>query len=386
MENPFHTIAEVERISAASEPALRNLQITQSYYELSAAMTRRTGPCANWCSFATWASKQAGQSIRQEDLQRSLEEYLGHTPQVMDLQSAILQKGPAQSVPHIRRLIWDSLGPAAALSRAADAVARGNRKVYAEIGLAFARFLEACGQDESYAEASIAGFCDTLRPGDPPEGQDYLRRAFGRYYRAFFSENPQEKAQLMLTANLEIGFHEQTRLQPEIAEALEAGLPASDEFLRRLLVGLFPYRGWLLYAGLVLLRWLGRPSRLDQSAEPLLAALRLRLRRFLTDLLMELRFPKGRILKLGEDLSGPFSPTLARLDNAELLALLSRIDPTPDSLRDSGAVDWADLPERLHFIADLFRCCQEDGDLLLPPFLKEQEAAIKAGQLPEGAL
>jgi hypothetical protein len=32
------------------------------------AMTKRLGPCANWCTFATWASRQAGQTIRGEDL------------------------------------------------------------------------------------------------------------------------------------------------------------------------------------------------------------------------------------------------------------------------------------------------------------------------------
>jgi len=32
----------------------------------------RCSPGANWCTFATWASRQAGQTIRQEDLARTL--------------------------------------------------------------------------------------------------------------------------------------------------------------------------------------------------------------------------------------------------------------------------------------------------------------------------
>src|SRR4051812_6488374 len=66
------TVADVERISALSHPVLRNLCITQCYFELSAVFVERTGSGANWCTYATWASKQAGQTIRKEDLQRRL--------------------------------------------------------------------------------------------------------------------------------------------------------------------------------------------------------------------------------------------------------------------------------------------------------------------------
>jgi len=56
--------AEVDRIATLGDPVLRNLQITQCYHELASALAKRTGPHANWCTFATWASKQAGQTIR----------------------------------------------------------------------------------------------------------------------------------------------------------------------------------------------------------------------------------------------------------------------------------------------------------------------------------
>jgi hypothetical protein len=67
------TVADVERIAALTDPVGRNLQITQCYCELSRAFAARTGAGpANWCTFATWASKQAGQTIREEDLARRL--------------------------------------------------------------------------------------------------------------------------------------------------------------------------------------------------------------------------------------------------------------------------------------------------------------------------
>ena len=71
---PVPTVADVERIAALGDPVLRNLQITQCYCELSRLFAARTGgEPANWCTFATWASKQAGQTIRKEDLRRAFE-------------------------------------------------------------------------------------------------------------------------------------------------------------------------------------------------------------------------------------------------------------------------------------------------------------------------
>jgi hypothetical protein len=67
------TRAEVDAITALADPALRNLRITQCYHQLAAAVRARTGTVANWCTFATWATKQAGQSFRKEDLARTIE-------------------------------------------------------------------------------------------------------------------------------------------------------------------------------------------------------------------------------------------------------------------------------------------------------------------------
>ena len=66
-------VEKIDAIASLTEPVLRNLQITQCYYELSKAFASRMNLGANWCTFATWASKQAGQTIRREDLQHTLE-------------------------------------------------------------------------------------------------------------------------------------------------------------------------------------------------------------------------------------------------------------------------------------------------------------------------
>lgn len=100
---------------------------------------------------------------------------------------------------------------------------------------------------------------------------------------------------------------------------------------------------------------------------------------------MTISLPHER-LQLGKDLNAEFPVSLKEIANPDLRALLERIDPTPNSLHETGAVDWADLPDRLHFIVDLFRCYQESQDLFEPPFTPEQVTTLKSGHLPVGQL
>jgi hypothetical protein len=60
--------AEVGRIAAMTDPAARNRLITEAYSRLSVEVARRVEGHANWCTYATWASRQAGVTIRHEDL------------------------------------------------------------------------------------------------------------------------------------------------------------------------------------------------------------------------------------------------------------------------------------------------------------------------------
>src|SRR5687768_6924800 len=75
------TVEMVDSIVALTDPVIRNLHITQSYCELSQATSRLVGSAANWCTYATWASKQAGITIRQEDLVRLFERLLERSPE-----------------------------------------------------------------------------------------------------------------------------------------------------------------------------------------------------------------------------------------------------------------------------------------------------------------
>ena len=390
---PLPLVDEVDRIAALSDPVIRNLQITQCYQDTVGMRAHghapRTGLRANWCTFATWASKQAGQTIRKEDLSHALEG-VRETPQTLQATANVAASaqhlGSKRSAAEIQESVWEVLNPLAAMDRASAAVGRGNQKVFAEIGREFARFFTACLNDTTVNADHLADFCAGLRPGDPPDGQRYLRQAFTRYYHALFETDPKTRLELLLCANLEIGFHEQTRLQPEIAESLNAAFIDPKEFRQRLIKAIFPYRGWLARLRLFLMRLINRPSPFDAAVEALVAEARHQARLFITAQLMTITLPHGVRLHLGQDLTVPYPADLQHLVDPDLCALLARIDPTPDSPRDSGAVDWADLADRIHYIADLFRCYADAADLFEPPFTPQQIARLKLGHLPDGPL
>lgn len=368
----FPSVAEVERIAVLTDPVTRNFQITRCYHQLSLAMTVRTGFSANWCTFATWASKQAGQTIRKEDLGRALDDILQRIraarPAMPEVADAARNLGSNRTPAEIQESVAEVLNPLAALERSSKAVARGNQKVFEEIGREFARFLELCLNDQAFDPQKLAQFCAALRPGEPPDGQQYLRQAFSRYYQAFFEPDAKTRAELILLANIEIGFHEQTRLQPEIAAAMDAAVVDRRKFRQRLIRALFPARGWLVRPRLFFLWLFDRPSPLDSVLEPLLAEARHRAHLVITEYLMTIGLPHGVHLRLGRDVPGEFPPPLQQLALSDLRALLEKIDPTPDSTRETRVVDWADLPDRLHFIIDMFRCYQESPELFEAPF------------------
>jgi hypothetical protein len=347
-------------------------------------VNRLTGSSANWCTFATWASKQAGQTIRQEDLIRSFEERFYLSPEISAALEAIVGKLKTLSarlqarIP--REAILRVLNPAAAFARAADAVARGNKKVFEEIGREFARFLQTFHDDANFDAEKTERFCAALRPGEPPDGQRLLGEAFKTYCEARFLSDRKQKAELMLLANLCAGYHEQIRLQPEILEALNAALENTWESKRNLETILLP--GFLLRARSRVLH----RAPLDALFDRLTQAVNRLIRQVITDHLMTLRLPGPEVLRLGTDLRGTLAQPLEQIHDPRLRAMLARTDVTPHSLRESGAVDWSDFTDRMHFITDFFRTYQERQNLFDPPFTPEQVALLKTGIEPRRPL
>jgi hypothetical protein len=376
---------EVRQIAAMQNAIVRNLRITLAYHELALAVAARSGGAANWCTFATWASRQAGQTIRGEDLFAVLRERL-HVPMrittpLQSLWRGLLKRGLLDPKTRLGRFVRAVQGPLDPLERASDAVGRGNRKVFEEIGHEFARFMATCGRDAAPDPASVDEFCRTLRDGDPPEGQRFLRQAFRRYYHAFFEARADVRAQSLYLANLEIGWHEQTRLQAEIQEALDSPALEIRELGEHVLMILSPAaRNWYRVF------YVPASMTLGVIVLPLASVARRLAREVITECLMMLFVPPDRALRLGRDLSIAFPESLRQLSGEEVLAALAQLRCDVHQAHACGAEDWADLRERLHFIAHLFRACSEDAALASPPFDEAQIARIRASQLPPGRL
>jgi hypothetical protein len=320
-------LAEVRQIAGLRDPVIRNLRITECYARLAAAVGSGG---ANWCTFATWASKQAGSTIRGEDFDAALRRELGRDASVLhpfrSFWRALLRRGLFNRDTRFGRLVWRLHTPFDAFELASDAVARGNRKVFEEIGAEFARYL-ALDFDEFLADV------------ESPE----LRQAFTHLHAG----DPES----VVLANLEIGLHEQERLQPEIREALDAATTPDRRLLVRIL-------GWPLQ------RQLTRLSR-----------------EVITHSFMVLTFP-GAVLSLGRHLD----IALTAPTNPDLAALIARFEPVPPAADDCGARDWSDLHQRMHYISHLFRAYSDNAELAGPPFTAEQVARLRAGELPDGEL
>lgn len=374
------TVNDVDAIAAIADPVVRNLRITQCYSDLSRAIAARVSPGANWCTFATWASRQAGQTIRGEDFTQAASDILG-SREVAERIARVVRlsaRGIGDTSATIRRVL-DVEG---ALRRSSEAVAVGNRKVFMEIGREFARWLSTAAASGAPDATATATFCEHLRPGEPPEGQRLLREAFVAYGEACRAPNESERAARLFLGNLLVGLHEQTRLQPEIRASLDAALDA-DAIRAQLLALVFP--GVWLRARAQVARLTGRPLPADLAVDALLAAVRHRIRLVLTELLMTLRLP-GTVVRLASDVRGEFPSELRTIEHEPLRALLARIDPTPDATARSGATDWSNLAERMHFIADLFRCWHARAELFTAPYDAVQIAAMREGRRPGGVL
>ena len=376
-------VEDIDRIARLNDPILRNLQITQCYHELSQCVAERNGFCANWCTFATWASRQAGQTIRGEDLIRAFEERFFLSPEISaaleDINAKLVQLGAELQAGFSAKEILQAFNPAAAFARASDAVARGNKKVFEEIGFHFARFLQMFRVGNRFDRDQTARFCAALRPGEPPDGQQLLREAFAAYSEAPFQDS-KAKAELMLLANIAAGYHEQIRLQPEIAEALNASIGGATDLKRNLLNRLVPLSP--LPAAL-LTRY---TPRLDAVLVRLTAEVNRLIRQVITEHLMTLHLSSTKVLRLGQDLSGGFPQSLVQIQNPRLRVLLAEVDLTPESLNATAAKDWANFKERMHFIADFFRVYQERESLFDAPFAAGQLEVLKMGRRPEGRL
>ena len=375
---------DVSAIAAIPNRVIRNLQITECYARLSEAMRERVGGAADWCTFATWASRQAGSTIRGEDLVARWRRRLGRSGRILEpiqsLNRWLLRKGLFEPGSRLGRAVAIIHTPFDAFERASEAVAEGNRKVFAEIGLEFARFVATVPAEATQESDAFRAFAARLRPGSPPEGQDYLKHAFECYQRQRHETAAPARAALTLLANLQIGLHEQTRLQPEIAAAMDAPLATAHDLGERVLHVLIPSsRRWprvIHGPAVTAVGWLAASLQRASIAVS---------RQVVTESMMVLALP-GAILSLGRHLDAPIPPALSGALHPELERFVTEYDPCTTDRSDCGARDWSDLHQRMHYILHLFRAYAGERSLFAPPFTTEQVARLRAGVIPDGDL
>ncbi|NVJ06393.1 hypothetical protein HUW63_14260 [Myxococcus sp. AM001] len=358
---------DVRHICAMRDLVVRNQAVTQSYSDLSNAVGQLLGTeNANWSTFATWASKQAGVSIRGEDMPRFFTDVLkgldGVTRPLSNVDDLLRKLGlPALPLADIGSAGND------AIQNVSLAISEGNKRVFEEVGQELSRFVAAFQGDTQYDTAKVAQYLSEF-PADKP----VLEEAFGHYAQAMFETDPKKKAELMLLANNKVGLHEQRRLQPQIEQALNA--PMKETFhgiLRQTIeaqINALPFPANL--AGKAALK----SGVVDAALGPVVERTASAFRRLATEHMMKLVVP-GSALKLGNDLPPPpgmestlFPPHLRTIENPELRKLLAQFDKSPDSLEGTGAEDWSRLDQRMNYIIDLFRSRQSDPALFDPPF------------------
>ena len=331
------TPAVVARIAARpdDEAILRNLEITSAYVGLSQQASTLLGDTdASWTTFGVWASSSVGGVIRNEETDARV----------------LLRM--------LRRVTSDYDRLAAEVSAA---FAEGNRRVFAEIGGAFADFVTTFGR--SHDVGSLDAFLQRLpaapamvadQPAMPTVG---LRDAFRSYHAALGETVAKRRAERILFGNLVAGLVEQVRLQEHLETAFDA-LPAGVE--KRLTA----HRS---------VRWLA--SALTN---------RRLFRRLTTELLMRLQLA-GEVVWPGRGVPmvrRRWPPQLEALTLPEVRELVAALDPST-ARRRGAADDWTNLADRMTFITTLFRARQQAPALFSSPLTDTELDEISGGIVPE---
>jgi hypothetical protein len=334
-------------IGLDTDPVRRNLLITQAYHDLSAALSTALGrENANWCTFATWASRTAGRFIRTEEVPLPIRLLLGRLDPIevsLARIHEVLKRADDDGIfddDSILETVRDVVDDTGTL------VAAGNLTVFAELAPLFSRTLEALASNDQ--PSALDELSDTLAAA-PSEagGQHLLRAALRNYANARSQPDGRRKAALMLLANGQVGLHEQIRLQPFIAASIDAPIStAVAEALNTVGASLPEPAANELRA---ITTRLGRP--IAKGAARLWEE-------FATRELMTLSLPDGNLM-LGRDLPAPrgqplYPPLLDPISEPETAALLESFDAYSATATGSGAIDWAQLRDRMRYILDPF--------------------------------
>lgn len=368
----------VAQTAATSDPALRNLRVTRGYQGMSEALAGLLGrDNANWCTFGVWASRSVGDILRGDAMPSRIRRFLTDEHDMMGDLDAAARVAPLRhrlfsrwlGVEQVSRALSDT-----ALQTATE-LSKGNTAVYLEIGNAITTYLSVWRErepgDPGAAEASLAGTDGAV----VVLGQNRLRLALEAWNDALLEADPRRRAQLILAGSLQMGAHEQWRLQGAITGALGGGVDLLA----------MPFIEHCVPIGRIrALRPLAR--RLMSHLDPVLHRAWDRLT---AHTVMTVEVP-GESLSLGRDVPPPkgtarlVPPDLDQIVDERLAAAVDAFDRATADGRGSAADDWTDYAQRMNFILWLFRSRQQVERLFEPPFIAAAAADIDAGRLPKG--
>ena len=367
----------VETVLAVDDRVLRNYWVTQSYADLasglSALLDRGT---ANWCTFGTWASFTVGGNLRGEDLPGWLHQrvvlsdgMMGAAQQANDaLRAADLDGGPHRIMPeHLADIVREHFGDCA------TNLSDGNTEVFAEIAPAAATFITCFGADPIDPVSARAQVLRACRDVPEFEGRNLLQAGFAHWCDALSESDPARRSQLILAGSLQLGAHEQSHLQAQIAGSMNMGLDQSVERLKRRLVTDEP--------GLS-----GIEASLEQALRPVGHAITGLWGDLMTGLLGTIQMPDGT-LRLDHDVPhipgrAFVPPDLEPIVVDDLTALLERFNRAEEDGHGSRAMNWVDLDDRMNFITNLFRSRHHHQELFGPPFEPAVLAELEGGRIP----
>ncbi len=379
---PAPTPDQTNAISAETDPATRNLKITQSYHELTIALTRLFGSTnVSWCAYATYASKTAGAFIRGEEVPGLVRGYIARADH---LDEGVLGLNRALRTIDERAHVGHSFVVNAIERVMADITANvglGNLLVFAELAPAYAKLLQFFEAPPKGGADERARLLSMFKPGPLEEGgQDLLIEAFTHYHEALFEQDARKKAELMFFGNALVGYHEQIRLQTPIVGSLSAPLvDAMSALLHEDLRSKVPEHK---HGGIM--------GALEDLFTPLAKRVEREWQEISTRWLMTLALP-NITLDLGKDVpplpnGDEFPADLREIQSPALNELLGKLDRTPNTSRGSAAQDWGVLGDRMNYVVDFFRSRQQERALYEPPFSPEQVTVLKQGRLPAGKL
>ena len=361
----YLTQEEVKNTIQLDNFVLRNLQVTNGYYRISQGMRKVIGSRnISWTTFATHASKTAGQALRHELMPRLVKSTMmrlaGHDNTFFFYNNVLTKEGQSAENETENAL-------AEALKKVSLLVSQGNVVVFTELAPPFVDFINLFRKAWIKKQDHLRAFLDNHFVPGPLEagGQDLLREAFISYYDARFETDSKRKSELILLGNLLIGLHEQTRLQPVIEKAMSVPLSAFMKFQDE-----------------------AKPAKkrclsVDKMSRQIIT-------RAATQMWMLITLP-SRELKLSQNIIAPtgvhsFPIDLLDIEHPRCRELAISFDSSLETLSNSAADDWSSLKDRMKFVVNFFRSHQQYKRMFEAPFLEDQGRAIEAGHLPAGPL